>query len=137
MTHRWHAHTTLELGAIPEAAPCARAYTTVMLLTWNLRQLSEPAELLVTELMSNAIKATRELADPVRPPVKLRLSHDGTRVLIEVWDATPQPPQPREPDFLAEGGRGLQLVETIGDKWGFYHTAPCGKVVWCSIDIAT
>jgi anti-sigma regulatory factor (Ser/Thr protein kinase) len=125
----------LELGAVPEAAPCARTLAKVMLLAWGLPELSESVELLITELVSNAIRVTRELTDPVRPPIRLRLSLSGTGVLVEVWDASPRLPVLKEPDYLAERGRGLHLVETLSNKWGYYHTKPNGKVVWCFIEI--
>jgi signal transduction histidine kinase len=130
----WPPFTMLELGAVPEASPCARTLAKVMLLTWGLLEFSESVELLITELVSNAIKVTRELTDPVRPPIRLRLSANGAGVLIEVWDANPRLPVLSEPDYLAESGRGLHLVETISNKWGYYFTKPIGKVVWCFIE---
>lgn len=133
MTSPWPA-STLELGALPEAVPCARAHARVLLVIWGRPELSEPVELLVTELTSNAVKATRELVVPIRPPVRVRLSYDGTGVLIEVWDANPKVPVPADADFLADGGRGLHLVDAMSNKWGYYPAEQGGKVVWCFVE---
>ena len=133
VTHPWPSYTMLELGALPEAVPCARAHAKIMLLIWGLSELSESVELLVTELVSNAVKATQELKSPIRPPVRMRLSTDGRRVLIEMWDASALMPVPTEASFEAESGRGLRLVDAISDKWGHYATTDGGKVVWAEI----
>jgi anti-sigma regulatory factor (Ser/Thr protein kinase) len=79
------------------------------------------AELLVSELMTNAVKATAGHDD--QRAVRLRLSANGARVLIEVWDADPQPPAPEDlgedeiPDPEEEGGRGLFLVTALSTRW--------------------
>ncbi len=62
---------------------------------------------------------------------------NGTRVLVEVWDADPQPPSPKDlaEDGLDEGGRGLFLVAALSTRWDWYPTQdPPGKVVWCELD---
>ena len=72
--------------------------------------------------------------------IRLRLSSDHARVLIEVWDADPQPPAPKDlgedgtPDPQDEGGRGLFLVAALSTCWDWYLTQePSGKVVWCEL----
>ena len=72
--------------------------------------------------------------------VRLRLSSDNARVLIEVWDADPRPPAPKDlgedgtPDPQEEGGRGLFLVAALSTRWDWYLTQePAGKVVWCEL----
>jgi hypothetical protein len=73
-------------------------------------------------------------------PVRLRLSSDGSRALVEVWDADSRPPQPRPlevdgvPDLVAESGRGLLLVAALSTRWGWYPDRQCGgKVVWAEL----
>jgi anti-sigma regulatory factor (Ser/Thr protein kinase) len=86
-------------------------------------------ELLVSELLTNAVKASQAIAD--RPPVRLWLLSDKQRVLVLVWDANPHPPVRKDTDLEAESGRGLLLVETLSDKWDWYeHRKTGGKVVW-------
>ena len=100
--------------------------------------LAETTELLVSELVTNAVKAT---AGRGQAFVRLELSGDSARVLIEVWDADPRPPAPKDlgedgtPDPQEEGGRGLFLVAALSARWDWYPTrGPTGKVVWCELD---
>jgi anti-sigma regulatory factor (Ser/Thr protein kinase) len=87
--------------------------------------------------VTNAVKAT---ARHDQAAVRLRLSGDSGRVLIEVWDADPRPPAPKDPgedglpDPHEEGGRGLFLVAALSARWNWYPTRePAGKVVWCEL----
>ena len=91
----WPPHNYLELGALPTAVACARLHARNLLWEWGLDWLAPDAELLVAELVTSAVKATAARDEEA---VRLRLSSDGTRVLIEVWDADPRPP-------AAEGSR--------------------------------
>ena len=50
-------------------------------------------------------------------------------MVLEIWDCSPEPPVPQDPDFLAEGGRGLHVVDELGTRFG-YDILCCGKVVW-------
>lgn len=138
MTHPWPLCSSLELGALPTAVPCARLHARHLLREWGLNDLASSGELLVSELVTNAVQATAGHA--THAPVRLRLSGDGARVLIEVWDADPRPPAPRDlgedglPDLEEEGGRGLFLVATLSTRWGWYPVQdPAGKVVWCEL----
>ena len=127
----------LELGALPTAVPCARLHATHVLGEWGLNGLAPDSELLVSELVTNAVTAT---AGGDEAAIRLRLSGDSTRVLIEVWDADPRPPAPEDlgpngtPDPHEEGGRGLFLVAALSARWDWYPTRePAGKVVWCEV----
>ena len=87
---------------------------------------------------TNAVQAMTGHHDQATP--RLRLSGDNARVLIEVWDADPRPPAPRDlgedgtPDLQEEGGRGLFLVAALSTRWDWYLTQePPGKVVWCEL----
>jgi anti-sigma regulatory factor (Ser/Thr protein kinase) len=131
----------LELGALPTAVPCARLHARHVLRDWGLNGLAPDSELLVSELVTNAVKAT---AGRDEAAVRLRLSGDSTRVLIEVWDADPRAPAPKDlgehvtPDPQEEGGRGLFLVAALSARWDWYPTRePAGKVVWCEIEASS
>ncbi|MGH3201574.1 MAG: ATP-binding protein [Streptosporangiaceae bacterium] len=130
----------LELGALPTAVPCARLHARHVLWEWGLSGLAPDGELLVSELVTNAVQAT---AGRDQAAVRLRLSADSTRVLIEVWDADPRPPAPNDlgedgtPAPQEDGGRGLFLVAALSQRWGWLPTQdPVGKVVWCELDAA-
>ncbi len=73
---------------------------------------SETAELIVSELVSNAVAASRAL-DGGPFPVRFWLLSDRKRVLIVVWDASPIPPARLDPADDAEDGRGLMLVDAL------------------------
>ena len=87
---QWPLQSSLELGAFPGAVPCARLHARQMLWEWRLTGLSDIAELLISELVTNAVQISR--ADAQTTPVRLWVLADHTRVLILVWDSSPQPP---------------------------------------------
>jgi anti-sigma regulatory factor (Ser/Thr protein kinase) len=124
----WPLQDFLELGALPSAVPCARYHCRQVLWEWRLTGLAESAELLVSELVTNAITASRAAGSDF--PVRLWLLSDAAQVLIVVWDASPYLPVRLDVSAEAEAGRGLLLVEMISDQWGTCATPPCGKTVW-------
>jgi len=138
----WPLSTFLELGAVPSAVGCARVHTRQALLEWGLSELSEVAELLVSELLTNAIQASvdysRRSLVSGQPsaimPVRMHIGSDEQRVLIEVWDSNPRSPRRVDPSVDAEHGRGLLLVEAISSKWSWYQAKGWGgKVVWAEL----
>lgn len=132
MPHEWPLSTSLELGALPGAVPCARLHAKQVLWEWGFDELSDNVELLVSELVTNAVRASREFM--LTPVVRLWLLSDNARVLILVWDANPRPPVRIDASGDAECGRGLLLVETMSKKWGSYPVwNPAGKVVWALV----
>jgi anti-sigma regulatory factor (Ser/Thr protein kinase) len=139
MTMQWPLRNSLQFGAFPTAAPCARLHAKHLFWEWGLEGIADTAELLVSELVTNGVKAAQDMTQ--MPPVWLRLSTNNMQLLIEVWDGNTRPPSPREledgiPDLEDEGGRGLFLVATLSDRWNWYLTQePIGKVVWCELYI--
>jgi anti-sigma regulatory factor (Ser/Thr protein kinase) len=128
----WPLRSYVELGALASAVPCARSRTRQVLWEWGLTELSESAELLVTELMTNAVKASQSL--PGLASIRLWLVSDKQRIVIFVWDANPQPPVRVDAEETAESGRGLLLVEAISDRWDWYiPNSWGGKIVWCEV----
>ena len=125
----------LTLGALPSAVTCARLHARLVLAEWGLKPLAETTELLVSELVTNAVRASaglvaRHLGLPV---VQLWLSADREGVLIEVWDADERMPVRQRPDPEADHGRGLLLVEALSEDYGAYRPAGYpGKIVWAS-----
>lgn len=125
----WPLLDYLEFGALPGAVPCGRLHTRNLLWEWRLAELAEGAELVVSELLTNAVAASRPSLDIL--PVRLWLLSDAVRLLILVWDTSPQPPLPTHTSEEAESGRGLLLVEAVCAEWDWYPTpAPGGKAVW-------
>lgn len=135
----WPLRSSLQLGALPTATPCARLHARHVFREWGITGIADTAELLVSELVTNAVKAADLLEQ--KPPVWLRLSTNNTRLLIEVWDGNMRSPRPRQledglPSPEDESGRGLLLVEMLSTQWSWRPTeAPSGKVVWCELDV--
>ncbi len=129
---QWPYHSSLPLGALPGAIPCARLHTTAVLWEWGMEALAQPAELAVSELVTNAVRASIDArqarqvpgsAPAGLPVVVLRLAADHRHLLVEVSDPDPRPPVPTAADPERDGGRGLLLVEAVSERWGFYYPA--------------
>ena len=114
--------------------------------------LAEAAELLVSELITNAVQASSDaaagqpdaaagqpgVASPDRvPTVRFWLAADRQQVLIQVWDGCRREPQLQDPAPEAESGRGLLLVEALSARWGSQVlNGRAGKVVWALVSRA-
>ena len=129
----------LELAALPTAVPCARLHAKNVLHEWRMAAVADTVELLVSEILTNAVCASADLAGQQTRPgqaagvpvVRLWLSSDQHRVLIQVWDSDHHRPAPQNAGLDAETGRGLLLVGTLSDRWGCYAPASQhGKIVW-------
>ncbi|AEW96313.1 MULTISPECIES: SpoIIE family protein phosphatase [Streptomycetaceae] len=99
----------------------ARELARGRLLAWGLEDLLDTTELLVSELVTNALRHGKG-------DIRLRLLLDRTLV-CEVWDADLVQPRRRRARDTDEGGRGLQLVSLLSQSWGSRRT-PYGKTVW-------
>ncbi|MGW3497029.1 SpoIIE family protein phosphatase [Streptomyces sp. NPDC001020] len=110
----------------PRSVGRAREYAREQLLTWGLESLVDTAELLVSELVTNALRYGEG-------EIRLRLLLDRTLV-CEVWDAGLVQPRRRRARDTDEGGRGLQLVGLLSAAWGSRRT-PHGKTVWFELPI--
>lgn len=129
LTDQWPLRNFLELGALPGAVPCARLHTRQVLWEWSLTRLTESVELVVSELVTNAVAASESIACVF--PVRLWLVAGKAQVMTLVWDANPRPPVRPEITDEAESGRGLLLVEAISEQWDWYSPERTGgKVVW-------
>lgn len=134
MTDEWPLLSHLELGALPGAVACARLHARQVLWEWGLSALAENAELLVSELMTNAIHASPP-AGRIQP-VGLWLSSDRSRLLILVQDTSHYPPEPADgAGDNDERGRGLLIIEAISAKWGWDAKEDrSGKAVWALME---
>jgi anti-sigma regulatory factor (Ser/Thr protein kinase) len=132
MTGYWPLRDFLELGALSGAVPCARLHARQIICEWALTPLTDQAELVISELVTNAIRASR--ATRLAPAVRVWLLSDRRTVTIMVWDASPQAPARTQADDDAEYGRGLLLVEAASARWGWYVPRDhAGKIVWAVV----
>jgi len=127
----WPLQSFLHLAPAPASVPTARRHTRQALTTWHLRPLVDAAELVVSELVTNAIRAAIALPEP--QPVRLWLATDRSRVAIGVWDGDPNPPLLARAAGTDERGRGLCLVEALSAAWDWFPQDG-GKVVHARLD---
>jgi anti-sigma regulatory factor (Ser/Thr protein kinase) len=135
----WPLRSHLDLGALDGAVPSARLHARLVVREWGLPELAEAVELVLSELVTNAVRASHGLTGcrydgrwrPGKPPVRLWLRSDRRRVLVQVWDGNHRLPERQEPGPDAEHGRGLLIVERMSESFGSYRLEGCtGKIVW-------
>jgi anti-sigma regulatory factor (Ser/Thr protein kinase) len=110
-----------------EEVATARAWVRRQLTDWGVGAVGELAELLVSELVTNALRHAS------RPTTVTALLLDEV-VTLAVSDADTPLPRLRRVSDADEGGRGLQLVAMLAARWGARPT-PNGKVVWCDLPL--
>jgi anti-sigma regulatory factor (Ser/Thr protein kinase) len=112
------------LPAEPAIVATARTLAERQLRTWHLPDLAFSAELVVSELVTNAIRHAEG-------PITLRLIHEHT-LICEVSDHSSTAPRLRHARATDEGGRGLFLVARTTQGWGTRYTAE-GKTIWARL----
>ena len=120
--------TTVSLAAIcelpprPESARAARNFTRLTLGEWRMAGLIDVAELVVSELVTNALRHGLLSARwmPGEHPIGLRLLRQDPYLMCMVTDPDTSGPAPIGSASGAEGGRGLQVVEACSVRWGWH-----------------
>ncbi|MEU9375324.1 SpoIIE family protein phosphatase [Streptomyces sp. NPDC048255] len=114
-------HASWELASEPEVVGRARGLATRKLAEWGLEELEFTTELVVSELVTNAVRYGS-------PPIRLRLIRDR-ELICEVSDGSSTSPHVRRALETDEGGRGLFMVAQLAQLWGTrYHAR--GKTIW-------
>ncbi|MFD2684151.1 SpoIIE family protein phosphatase [Streptomyces phyllanthi] len=116
------------LPANPAVVSRTRQYVLDKLAAWGLTEMAFTVELVVSELVTNAIRHGA-------PPIQLRLIHDDTTLICEVSDCSGTAPHLRRAKTFDEGGRGLLLVAQLTHRWGSRHTEN-GKTIWAELTLA-
>lgn len=148
----------LDPAAVSNAASCAlparleavreaRQFTRRTLGQWDVGDRFDDICLVVSELVTNALRhglpsaqAESNCSDVHQPPVRLHLMRWTGRLVCAVRDPGRTTPEARETDdFAAESGRGLFLVDSFADSWGWHPLAGAlgGKVVWALFGLGT
>jgi hypothetical protein len=124
------------LTADAQAARAARQFTRSTLTGWDLDPALDNVAIVVSELLTNALRYgltdPQGLLAPPRP-VWLGLLRRGVTVLCAVHDYSTSPPVLKEPDYLAQSGRGLHIIDSLSESWGWTTPNPAGKAVWAEL----
>ncbi|WP_328940591.1 SpoIIE family protein phosphatase [Streptomyces sp. NBC_00250] len=119
---------TWDVASDPSAVGQVRAAVARTMAEWGLEEESFTTELILSELVTNAIRYAAE-------PVRVRLIRDRA-LICEVSDGSSTAPHLRRAATTDEGGRGLFLVAQFADRWGTRYTAD-GKVIWTEQPLLT
>ncbi len=111
------------------AVSTAREFLRDRLTAWSTDELLDEAELVLSELVTNALVHTDGGAG-------LALRFDGAerRLRIAVEDSSTRSPHGRDAPPDALGGRGLSIVDAVADTWGV-DVGPDGKTVWADLAV--
>ena len=130
----------LTLAAVPAAAGCSRQLVRLGLNRWGLARMAGDAELVMSELATNAVQATGVMgtyatcSDPGNlAAIHVRLLLFETSIVIEVWDRGRAAPVPQDVTADEEGGRGLLIVTALSTRWGCFPGPQGGKAVWAEL----
>lgn len=142
------AHAAGSRDAKPAAAVCrldgsaasiktARDFSAAVLADWGLAHLRDDMQLVVSELVTNAIRhATPDGGSAREPAIELSLVRHQSYVACTVADPSPKVPTPVDFDEYTESGRGLHLVECFSQAWGWTLQGGQGKIVWATFATA-
>ena len=121
------------LSGDPQVAADARGFTRSTLNGWGMSALVDNAAIVVSELLSNALRygVAGPRARALSPhPVWLGLLRRGNAVMCAVSDPGTDVPVVKVPDYFAESGRGLHVIGTLSESWGWTPPDSAGKAVW-------
>jgi hypothetical protein len=133
---------SLTLAAVASAAGFSRLLACATLKQWGLAQMADDSEIVMSELVSNAVKATgvtaphpqwHELADLAL--IRARLLLYDTRIIMDVWDRESTAPILKEASLEDDYGRGLSIVDALCTRWDYFYPQTGGKVVWAELRI--
>ncbi len=121
----------------------ARDFCLSTMRRWGVQDRGDDVAVVVSELLTNALRhggapgprPGAGAAARSRWPVRLGLVQPGHFVLCAVADPSPRLPEPKEPDYLAESGRGLHVISALSDRWGCTAPTEAGKVVWALFSV--
>jgi anti-sigma regulatory factor (Ser/Thr protein kinase) len=123
---------TCELGSRPESVKAGRDFTRITLQQWGMGDVTDAAELVVSELVTNALRhgllSARQMLG--EHPIRLRLLRQDPYLMCLVTDPGGDVPVRRDSGECTENGRGLHVVESCSLRWGWQALDENRKVVW-------
>jgi anti-sigma regulatory factor (Ser/Thr protein kinase) len=131
---------SIVLGAIDTAPRTARATLRECLSQWKLAHLQDDAELILDELVVNAVTASRQAAPQGEAPaaITVKIAVERGELRLQAWDPDPLPaPRDYLPGLWDESGRGLLIVKTLAHDWGTIPGTNGGKHVFATLRTTT
>lgn len=122
-----------ELPTEVESPGIARHVTKATLDEWSLGEFYEDAAVVVSELVTNAIRYG--LSRDAEEALRLVLVRYQCQLVCMVTDPADDAPKMQEPDYVAETGRGLHIIEAMSRAWGWTPLLGGGKAVWAAFCI--
>lgn len=123
----------IDLTARPESAGLARRFAHACLVAWQLDRLTDDVDLVVSELVTNALLHARSEGRR-SAPIRLEVLCEPQSLTCRVIDGSIAPPTQESVGDTAENGRGLLLVDILAAQWGWF-SGPEGKAVWARFDV--
>lgn len=136
------AVTSRPLSPVPEEARTARQFVRELLICWGLGHLTDDAEMIIAELVGNAVRHGMRSASQViplgkgSPVLRLCLLRRAGEIMLAVTDPSGEAPTPKAPSTDGESGRGLQIVGALSHIWGWSPIEGNGKAVWAVLKSA-
>ncbi|MFE1029382.1 ATP-binding protein [Streptomyces sp. NPDC058818] len=129
------ASAVLRVACSGEGFARARVFTRDTLSGWSLDRHADDAVLVITELVSNAVRHAVPSAAADAPEVRLGLALDWDHLTLTVSDPGDNAPvfAPSGISALQEHGRGLCIVDALAEEWGWTPRPPAGKTVWVKL----
>ena len=134
--------SSIRLNAIHPAVAAARLFVRHTLMLWGLEEHVENAALIMSELATNAVRASLDAESEAKVEettdeavIGAQLRAIDASLFVEVWDRTNGAPVRKNPDQDTEGGRGILLVEQLAKQWNVYRPSVGGKIVWAELPI--
>jgi hypothetical protein len=131
------------LNPVPEEARNARHFVREILTCWGLAYLADDAELIIAELVGNAVRhgmrASAARLVPSAPDaagLRLCLLRRVGELMLAVTDPSDEAPTPKALSYNGESGRGLQIVGALSYVWGWSPIEGRGKAVWAVLKAA-
>ncbi|MFD5847472.1 ATP-binding protein [Streptomyces chartreusis] len=131
---------SIRLNAVPQVVAATRLFARHNLTLWNLEEHVETVMLIMSELATNAVRASitdtqttnEETSNAV---IGAQLCAVEASLFVEVYDRTNAAPVRGNPTQDAEGGRGLLLVDVLAKQWNVYRPSVGGKIVWAELPL--
>lgn len=119
-------------GVDAQPVRAARDFAVATLRRWGATRCCEDIGIVVSELVTNAVRHALPDSGEPQPasPIRLGLLQPGPCVLCAVADPSRRVPVVKQADVLAESGRGLRVIGGLADTWGYTTPSATGKVVW-------